>query len=297
MIKSRLVSVIAAAAVSASAVTALSAGVSAEWVKSDSGYSYTSDKTGKKLTGWQTVGDGKYYFDKYGIALTGWKKINGDTYYFNSAKKGKMLTGWVKIGESRYYFGSDGKMRTGMRKLGDDTYYFGSDGKMRTGKLKINGKIYDFGTDGKLRNAAASSESMLDKPLKGLSWGMSMDDVIEKGGFESYFIQEPMVMVFDTEPYGYYIFDSDSKLMACGYAIDYSDGSVAKFKGWFKDEGWKLEDTDDDNGTSMYIYSKSDRKKIGAVMYNGDIVMSLVFSDEIAQQILDGDTGALSSLM
>ena len=66
-----------------SSVTALSAGVSAEWVKSDSGYSYKSDDTGKKLTGWQTIGDGTYYFDKKGIALTGWKKIGGKRYYFN----------------------------------------------------------------------------------------------------------------------------------------------------------------------------------------------------------------------
>ena len=101
MIKQRFISAVMAAAVAVSSVTALSAGVSAEWVKSDSGYSYKSDDTGKKLTGWQTIGDGTYYFDKKGIALTGWKKIGDDTYYFNSAKKGKMLTGWSKIGSSK----------------------------------------------------------------------------------------------------------------------------------------------------------------------------------------------------
>ena len=105
MIKQRFISAVMAAAVAVSSVTALSAGVSAEWVKSDSGYSYKSDDPGKKLTGWQTIGDGTYYFDKKGIALTGWKKIGDDTYYFNSAKKGKMLTGWSKIGSSKYYFG------------------------------------------------------------------------------------------------------------------------------------------------------------------------------------------------
>ena len=159
MIKQRFISAVMAAAVAVSSVTALSAGVSAEWVKSDSGYSYKSDDTGKKLTGWQTIGDGTYYFDKKGIALTGWKKIGDDTYYFNSAKKGKMLTGWSKIGSSKYYFGKDGKMRTGFVKLSGDTYYFGKNGKMRTGKLKISGKTYDFGTDGILKNGSKTSSS------------------------------------------------------------------------------------------------------------------------------------------
>lgn len=49
MIKQRFISAVMAAAVAVSSVTALSAGVSAEWVKSDSGYSYKSDDTGKSL--------------------------------------------------------------------------------------------------------------------------------------------------------------------------------------------------------------------------------------------------------
>ena len=92
-------------------LSALSAPTSAEWVKSGSSYSYKDDTTGKKLTGWQEIDGGKYYFNKEGKALTGWYKIGGKTYYFNSAKKGKMVTGTVKISGKTYTFGSDGVLK------------------------------------------------------------------------------------------------------------------------------------------------------------------------------------------
>lgn len=52
MIKRRLISAAAAAVMAVSALPAMSASASAVWVKSDSGYSYKDDTTGKKLTGW-----------------------------------------------------------------------------------------------------------------------------------------------------------------------------------------------------------------------------------------------------
>ena len=257
MIKRRIASIALAAVISMSAVTAMSASASAEWVKSSSGYSYKDDSTGKKLTGWQTIDENKYYFDKKGIAVTGWKTIGEDTYYFNSSKKGKMLTGWNKIGDSRYYFGKDGKMRTGFVKLSGKTYYFGTDGKMRTGKLKINGKTYDFGKDGVLKSSASSSgsASKVLAPLSGFKWGMSQDQVLEKGNFDKYFNVDSMIMVTDSTPYKYYLFDKNDKLCCVGY-ISEDSSSVNTFKKYFKDDGWKFEVSSKEDGTVSSVYSQ-----------------------------------------
>lgn len=296
MIKQRFVSTVMAMAVAFSSVTALSSGVSAEWVKSESGYSYKSDDTGKKLTGWQTIGDGTYYFDKKGIALTGWKKIGDNTYYFNSAKKGKMLTGWSKVGDSRYYFGKDGKMRTGFVKLSGDTYYFGKDGKMRTGKHKISGKVYDFGTDGILKNGskASSSENVLTAPLKNVKWGMTRDQVIKNGSFKSYYSQDSLLMVADSEPYAYYVFNEDDELCAVGYAENYSASALKKYKGYFTSDGWEKMGTYTQTSGTSVIYQKD--KQVGSVTYNDKIIMTLIFSDEYGKMISDGDTDCLDGI-
>ena len=287
MIKHRIASIALAAIISMSSVAAMSASASAEWVKSSSGYSYKDDSTGKKLTGWQTIDENKYYFDKKGIAVTGWKTIGENKYYFNGAKKGKMLTGWNKIGDNRYYFGKDGKMRTGFVKLSGKTYYFGSDGKMRTGKLKINGKTYDFGKDGVLKSGSASSESTskIMAPLNGFKWGMSQDEVLEKGNFNKYVNVDSMIMVTDTTPYRYYLFDKDDKLCCVGYVSEDSK-SVNTFKKYFKDDGWKFEVSTKDNGAVSSVYSKGDQ--YGGIFYNDELVMTMIFSDDLAKQVENG---------
>ncbi len=286
MLKRKALTLIMAAAVSMSAMTSLSASVSAEWVKSSSGYSYKDDETGKKLTGWQTIGSGKYYFDKNGVALTGWKKISGDTYYFNKAKKGKMVTSWVTIGDNKYYFGSDGVMRTGWIKLSGKTYYFGTDGKMRTGKRKISGKVYDFGTDGVLKSTtASSSSSKLTKPYNNVKWGMSMDDVIEAKNLENYLTMEPMLVVYDTDPFIYYLFDDNDSLCGYGYLAEYSSSDVKKFKKYFTDAGWKLAYKAQDD-SYVYLYTKDD--VYGAVVYDSEACMTVVLSDALTEDAIDG---------
>lgn len=295
MIRRKILSAVMAAAVSLSAVTVLSVGVSAEWIKSESGYSYKSDDTGKKLTGWQTIGDGTYYFGSNGIARTGWKKIDGDTYYFNGAKKGKMLTGWATVGGSKYYFGSNGKMRTGFIKLSGNTYYFGTNGKMRTGKIKINGKVYDFGTDGILKSSSSSgSESKLNAPMKNLKWGMDTDEAVEKGGFKKYLVIDPMIMVYDSEPYVYYLFDSKDGLCAAGYAEEYSASALKTYKSYFTTDGWKLLGTYTEGSTAV-IYQKGDQ--IGAIAYNDTAIMTMIFSEEYGEKIADGDVSSLDDML
>ena len=108
--KKKIAAIALSSVIAVSGLSALSAGVSAEWVKSGTSYSYKDDD-GNVLKGWQEIDGGKYYFDKDGKALTGWKKIGGKTYYFNGAKKGRMVTGTVKIGGKTYSFGADGVLK------------------------------------------------------------------------------------------------------------------------------------------------------------------------------------------
>lgn len=68
--KKQIISIALAAMLSASAMTALAAPVSAEWVNNDGKYSYTDD-SGKDLTGWQDIGGSRYFFGKDGIMRTG----------------------------------------------------------------------------------------------------------------------------------------------------------------------------------------------------------------------------------
>ena len=62
-IMKKTASVVLAAFIAVTGLSALSAGVSAEWVKSGTTYSYR-DESGNKLRGWQEIDGNKSYFDK-----------------------------------------------------------------------------------------------------------------------------------------------------------------------------------------------------------------------------------------
>lgn len=288
----RTVAAIMSAVMCMSAVTAMSASASAEWVKTSSGYSYRDDETGKKLTGWQDIDGGRYYFNKSGIALTGRYKISGNTYYFNSANKGKMITGWAKIGDKYYYFGSDGVMRTGWVKISGKQYYFNTDGSMLAGNTyKINGKSYTFGTDGVLKATTVSaSASALDAPMKNMSWGMSESQVIDSLGTKDYLAMSPMIMDISSKPMKYYIVDEDLGLCAYGYIDEYSSANVKTYKGYFTDAGWEyLGDYSEDTAVAkMYVKGG----QYGAVTYDEDdddgICMIMVMSPDLTDDVVKG---------
>ncbi len=171
--KKKIAAIALSSVIAATGLSALSAGASAEWVKTDTSYSYKDDSTGKTLKGWQEIDGGKYYFNKDGNALKGWYKIGGKTYYFNGSKKGKMVTG----------------------------------------KAKIGGKTYDFGTDGVLKGTvttkSASSKSAVpyawgtshDKVVEGM------------GGADKVFDLEMLVLGGDEKAMQMAVFDEDAKLI------------------------------------------------------------------------------------
>ena len=168
---------------------------------------------------------------------------------------------------------------------------------MRTGKLKISGKTYDFGTDGILKNGSktsSSSDSVLTAPLDGLKWGMSQEQVIKKGGFKSYYAQDSLLMVADSEPYAYYVFNADDELCAVGYAETYSASALKKYKGYFTSDGWeKIATYSEASGTNI-LYQKG--TKVGSVTYNDETIMTLVFSDEYGKMLSEGNTDCLDGL-
>lgn len=290
MFGKRVLTFTMAAVMSVSAMTAMSAGASAEWVKfKDGAYGYRSDTTKKQLTGWQTISGSKYYFDKNGKALTGWVKINGDKYYFNGSDKGKMLTSWATIGKKKYYFGSDGIMRTGWIKLNGKTYYFGSDGAMRTGKIKIGNTVYDFGTNGILKSTENSSS--LSAPMNGLKWGMSKNEVVKVKGDGKYMWVDPVLMYTGTDPMIVYYFDDSEGLVGYGNAEEYSSAAIKKYREGFKNDGWKYINFSEDPNSGMVIYLYAKDNAIGAVEYDSDqtMAMTLIFSGDYSESIVGGD--------
>ena len=300
MKRSRILSVIMAAAVSMSALTAVSTSVSAEWVKTSAGYSYKSDTTGKKLTGWQTIGKSKYYFDKKGVALTGWKKIGGKTYYFNASKKGKMLTSWAKVGGKQYYFGSDGVMLTGLKKINGKTYYFGDNGVMRTGKVSINGKSYTFGSDGVLKSSSTSASSSsaklkLEDAMGGLYFGMTKSQMIKKLPYDTYFTYNSMIAAktADEDVIAVYALDADGRFCAYGFMNENGKKSVAYMEKIFEDSDWEF--VGESEGQKIYLSPEKD--SMGIAFNNNDGACALVYSSDILSEYIGGNTSALDHLV
>ncbi len=93
------------------------------------GKTYYFDEEGKKVTGWQTIGDSLYCFDKKGIMQkSGWITVDSGKAYL--ADDGKALTGWQTIDGKEYYFDSKGIAATGEIKLGLEKCKFNENGEL-----------------------------------------------------------------------------------------------------------------------------------------------------------------------
>lgn len=119
------------------------------WAAEDGGDTLYLDYFGKPLTGWQQLGEERFYFDaKTGALQTGWL-VQGDKIYYLD-KAGVMQTGWQQIEEKDYYLFEDGTLATGWQQIDEATYYLGTDGVKRTYWHNIDGKKYYFRSTGKL---------------------------------------------------------------------------------------------------------------------------------------------------
>jgi arabinogalactan endo-1,4-beta-galactosidase len=132
--------------------------------KIDGYWYYFNTKSGKMLTGFQTIpyaaNDStpkKVYFDAKGHMLFGYQKIDGYWYYFNT-KSGKMLTGFQTIPYAandstpkKVYFDAKGRMLFGWQTIGGYKYYFNTkSGKMAAGLTGISGTYYYFNSAGRM---------------------------------------------------------------------------------------------------------------------------------------------------
>ncbi|MGN1105805.1 MAG: hypothetical protein ACI4RH_04075, partial [Huintestinicola sp.] len=95
-----------------------------------------------------------------------------------------------------------------------------------------------------------------------------------------------MLMVMDSAPYKYYVFDTNDKLICVGYASEKVSKYRDTFKNYFKDAGWKFELSSKDGGSHSSVYSKNDQ--YGGLYYTDEIVMTMIFSDDVSEQILEG---------
>ena len=115
---------------------------------------------------------------------------------------------------------------------------------------------------------------------------MSSEKVIKAGDFDKYVCVDPMIMVMDSKPYTYYLFDKDDKLVCVGYISEDADSDESKFKQYFKDAGWKSMGTVKKNGQKTTVYTKDDQ--YGGLYISDGTVMTMIFSDDLSDEIIDG---------
>ena len=105
--------------------------------KTISGKRYFVDGNGKKVKGWITWMNGRYYTSpKTGVMLTGKQTIDKKLYYFNPSGNyvGKAYTGWRNIKSKRFYFSpEDLAAARGWETIGGKKYYFDADFSMHKG--------------------------------------------------------------------------------------------------------------------------------------------------------------------
>ena len=253
-IKSKVISTAMASLMAVSAMSAAAVTVSADWNKTDTGYTYT-DSNGNKKTGWQTIDGSKYFLGTNGIRRTGFKTIASST----------------------YYFGSDGKMRTEFQKIKGSTYYFGTDGKMRTGKVKIDGKTYRFDNNGKLKGEASANltaSEVLSKLKKELGSSYTCDNVCTQSELESFF--ELDMSKIESGVY------ENNKISAV-----YMDTAVIlKVKdGYAKTAAAKLQERYDQIASYSFLGSYDNYKSAQARLFvNGNYVALIILGKDVSSE-------------
>lgn len=111
---------------------------------------YFDSKTGRKRTGWITVGNQRYFLNVNGQLQKG-RWLWSGKYYASST--GAVLKGLAAVGNNLYYFDpvTGAKLKRSFKTIGSDTYYFRSGGKAAKNKwVTIKGKKYYFQSTGKM---------------------------------------------------------------------------------------------------------------------------------------------------
>ena len=234
---------------------------------------------GTPLSGWQTIGDGTYYFDPAedctmatgwlelegdrwylgtsGRVVSGWTELNGNRYFFG--EKGIMTTGWLEDGGKRYRMGEDGVMQTGWLELDGDRYYLGADGAMQTGWLEMDEGFYWLDEDGRVITGLVT----LDTGVYYLKAdGTAHTGWLEFDGQRSYFGSDRAMVT------GWQTLDGETW---------YFDGEGAMQTGWLELEGkrWYLGDSGEmhtgwlDTEDGLYWFREDGVMAVGRVTVDG----------------------------
>ena len=147
--------------------------------------------SGKVMTGWQEVSEGRFYLYSDGSIKEGWQIIDGKTYYvkdnyilrgkqeiegllydfdnetgilaegmqvtadnkiFFIDKNGNRLYGWQEENGFKYYVAEDGFAVHGFYKVDEKTYYFGAtSGKLLTGWQEVSEGRFYLYSDGSVK--------------------------------------------------------------------------------------------------------------------------------------------------
>ncbi|MBW6410763.1 InlB B-repeat-containing protein [Clostridium weizhouense] len=193
----------------------------------------------------------------------GWKSIDGKWYYFDYS--GNMRKGWINDWGAWYYTDSTGVMQTGIIEIDGKVYAFGGNGIMQTGNISINGRSYTFNQQGiavgdKIPTPNKSfdiNNNILDGKFKppytenGESWGANSNNSSYKEDEEDDIFDD----VKEVKVKFKVTFDSNggSKVSSisgikAGKTIELPDEPTKdgyEFDGWYKDEDFDKEFTDD----------------------------------------------------
>lgn len=137
-----------------SAQAAVSYGADGTWIAADGGWQYERPDGGMAMGTWEDIDGEWYHFGNDSYMQTGWQKVGNIRYFFED--DGTLAQGWrcyTGDGDEKwYYFDRNGN--AAIRWLNDDGkwYWFNGSGVMNTDSAKtIEGSKYYFNEDGSLK--------------------------------------------------------------------------------------------------------------------------------------------------
>ncbi|WP_252250412.1 InlB B-repeat-containing protein [Clostridium sp. ZBS13] len=214
---------------------------------------------------WTKDYSGNWNWTENGHNSIGWKNINGNWYYFDYS--GAMRTGWINDWGCWYYADSNGVMQTGIVEICGKIYAFDDSGIMQKGNVSINGQSYKFNDQGyAIGDKIPESIKAFDNGNNELPYGSkppysnsedSSSDSEDEIFKDVETIKVRYKVTFNT--------DGGSSVSAItniksGKTIDLPKEptkSGYKFDGWYKDDDFDKEFTEDTKiRSNMKVYAK-----------------------------------------
>ncbi|UZP03101.1 InlB B-repeat-containing protein [Clostridium botulinum] len=214
---------------------------------------------------WKKDYSGNWNWTENGHNAIGWKNINGNWYYFDYS--GVMRTGWINDWGCWYYADSNGVMQTGIVEISGKIYAFDDSGIMQKGNVSINGQSYKFNDQGyAIGDKIPSPIKAFDNGNNVLPYGSKPP--YSNSGDSSSDSEDDIFKDVETIKVRYKVtFNTDggSSVSAItniksGKTIDLPKEptkSGYKFDGWYKDDDFDKEFTEDTKiRSNIKVYAK-----------------------------------------